>query len=107
MAHSRGEKVSSANLPDPEGESRPLPQGQLTSDADEVERRRRRGREEGLAIESPEAGLPLFGAFAVRSGSGVAYRVEIRSLHRRLRHVMLRRCKDEVRGELPEHTANQ
>ena len=54
--------------------------GWSTSDSDELERRRWRGRTEIVHVEAlaPEAGY--FGTFGVRSVSGGAYEVEIRSL---------------------------
>ena len=58
----------------------PAPQGWRTSDAEEIELRRWRGRTEITAVEALEGGQPLFGAFRVRSDAGSAYEVEIRSL---------------------------
>src|SRR5262245_34027456 len=57
----------------------PAPQGWRTSDAEEIELRRWRGRTEIVAIEALEPEHRLFGAFCIRSGSGGAYEVEIRS----------------------------
>ena len=60
---------------------RPPPsQGWNTTDEQEIELRRWRGRTEITAIEALERGQPVFGAFRVRSESGSAYDVEIRSL---------------------------
>jgi superfamily II DNA or RNA helicase len=57
----------------------PAPQGWRTSDAEEIELRRWRGRTEIVAIEALEPEHRLFGSFRVQSGSGGAYEVEIRS----------------------------
>jgi len=57
----------------------PAPQGWRTSDAEEIELRRWRGRTEVLGIEALER-EELFGTFRVRSETGSAYEVEIRSL---------------------------
>ena len=61
-------------------EREPPFRGWSTSDSDELERRRWRGRTEIVHVEAlaPEAGY--FGTFGVRSVSGGAYEVEIRSL---------------------------
>jgi superfamily II DNA or RNA helicase len=58
----------------------PAPQGWRTSDAEEIELRRWRGRTEILGVEALEAGHPVFGTFRIRSETGGAYEVEIRSL---------------------------
>ena len=57
----------------------PAPQGWRTSDAEELELRRWRGRTEVLGIEALER-EELFGTFRVRSETGSAYEVEIRNL---------------------------
>jgi hypothetical protein len=54
--------------------------GWLTSDADEIERRRLRGVNETFRIESQTPDDAFFGVYRTHSGSGQAYRVEIRSL---------------------------
>ncbi len=54
--------------------------GWLSSDAEEIERRRWRGRTEIGQIEPLERDQPHFGSFRVRSAGGGAYDVEIRSL---------------------------
>lgn len=56
--------------------------GWHSSDADEIERRRWRGRTEIVAVESGEPAFPHFGTFRVASGTGGSYEVEIRSLDR-------------------------
>jgi hypothetical protein len=61
---------------------RPAPQGWRTSDTEEIELRRWRGRTEITAVEALEARQPVFGTFRVRSDAGSAYEVEIRSLDR-------------------------
>ena len=58
----------------------PAPQGWRTSDAEEIELRRWRGRTEIAAVEALEAGHPVFGTFRIRSETGGAYDVEIRGL---------------------------
>src|SRR5262245_6915859 len=58
----------------------PAPQGWRTSDAEEVELRRWRGRTEILGVEALEAEQRLFGTFRVKSGSRGSYEVEIRSV---------------------------
>src|SRR5262245_4462436 len=57
----------------------PAPQGWRTSDAEEIELRRWRGRTEIVAIEALEPEQRVFGTFRIQSGSGGAYEVEIRS----------------------------
>jgi superfamily II DNA or RNA helicase len=61
---------------------RPRVAGWRTSDADEVEIRRWRGRTEILAVEALEPAHPVFGTFRVESGSGSRYEVEIHDLER-------------------------
>ena len=58
----------------------PAPQGWDTTDEDEIELRRWRGRTEISAIEPLEPNHPLLGTFRVHSERGGAYEVEIRSL---------------------------
>lgn len=59
-------------------------QGWHTSDAEEIEQRRRRAVEEAFAIEPLEPRQGLFGTFRVRSENAGEYDVEIRSLTDRL-----------------------
>lgn len=59
---------------------RARPSGWSTSDADEIERRRLRGINETIQIESQTPDDIFFGVYRAHSGSGQAYRVEIRSL---------------------------
>ncbi|HME20890.1 MAG TPA: DEAD/DEAH box helicase [Acetobacteraceae bacterium] len=54
--------------------------GWLSNDADEIARRRWRGRTEIGQIEPLERDPPYFGSFRVRSAGGSLYDVEIRSL---------------------------
>jgi hypothetical protein len=54
--------------------------GWLSNDADEIARRRWRGRTEVGPIEPLERDRPHFGSFRVRSAGGSLYDVEIRSL---------------------------
>jgi SNF2-related domain/Helicase conserved C-terminal domain len=58
----------------------PSPLGWLTSDEDEIELRRWRGRAEIVGIEALEPEHPIYGTFRIRSGTGGSYEVEIRSL---------------------------
>ncbi|HEY2737072.1 MAG TPA: SNF2-related protein, partial [Thermoanaerobaculia bacterium] len=57
--------------------------GWLTTDDEEVERRRQRAEEEPFTIERLEAAHPVFGTFRVESATGGGYEVEVRSLLRR------------------------
>ncbi len=59
---------------------RPRFTGWLTSDAEEIERRRFRGIEEAICIEPLERSATFFTTFTARSGTGRTYQVEIRSL---------------------------
>lgn len=59
-------------------------QGWRTSDAEEIEQRRRRAVEDAVTIQPLEARQGLFGTFRVSSESGGSYDVEIRSLTDRL-----------------------
>jgi len=59
---------------------RARPSGWSTSDADEIERRRLRGVNEAIRIESLTLDDVFFGVYRIHSGSGQAYCVEIRSL---------------------------
>ncbi len=61
-------------------QQRPRFTGWSTSDADEIERRRLRGREEAIRIEPVDRADRFYGAFLAHSKGGHAYRVEIRSL---------------------------
>lgn len=51
-----------------------------TTDADEINRRRLRAREEDFAISNMDARHPVFSNFRVKSGSGMIYQVEVRGL---------------------------
>ena len=62
----------------------PETQGWNTTDNDEIEIRRWRGRTEIGAIEPLEAREAVFGTFRVRSPTGSSYDVEIRSLDQRI-----------------------
>jgi hypothetical protein len=62
-------------------ERAPAPQGWDTSDEQEVELRRWRGRTEISAVEALEPEHPVFGAFRVRSENGSGCEVEIRTLN--------------------------
>ncbi len=59
-------------------------QGWLSSDEDEIERRRWRGQTEIAGVEALEPAHPYFGTFRVRSASGGSYEIELRSLTARL-----------------------
>jgi len=54
--------------------------GWLSSDEDEIERRRHRGAHEHVAIQALEPDEGFFGSFLLTSGSGDTYHIEIRSL---------------------------
>lgn len=58
--------------------------GWKTSDEEQIELRRWRGRTEITAVELLEPREPVFGTFRVRSDSGGSYDVEIRSLDQRV-----------------------
>jgi superfamily II DNA or RNA helicase len=75
------------------GETRTRPhfRGWLSTDAEEIERRRLRGREGAIRIEALETGRPFFGTFLARSDGGGSYRVEIRSL---TEHINSCECPD-------------
>ena len=66
--------------PDNSTQHKPGFQGWLTSDEDEIERRRLRGRNEAIRIEALEPDQEFFGAFLARSDNRKSYHVEIRSL---------------------------
>ena len=51
-----------------------------TTDEDEVNRRRKRAREQSFVIRNADARFPVFSNFSVGSGSGMTYRVEIRNV---------------------------
>ncbi|MCP4769188.1 MAG: DEAD/DEAH box helicase [Gammaproteobacteria bacterium] len=57
-----------------------LPSGWCTSDADEIQRRRLRGVNEAISIESQTPKDEFFGNFRSQSLSGQDYHIEIRSL---------------------------
>jgi ERCC4-related helicase len=59
---------------------RAKPTGWLTSDADEIERRRLRGLDEPIEIEPETPGDGFFGVYRSHSDGGQTYRIEIRSL---------------------------
>jgi hypothetical protein len=59
---------------------RPRSLGWLTSDADEIERRRLRALSEAYRVESQTSENSFFGCYRIHSGNGQGYRVEIRSL---------------------------
>jgi ERCC4-related helicase len=61
-------------------QKRAKPFGWSTSDADEIERRRLRGVNEAIRIESQTPDDEFYGCYSTHSGSGQAYSVEIRSL---------------------------
>jgi len=61
-------------------EKRPSFQGWLSTDTDEIDRRRWRGQTEIVDVEALEPEQPFFGTYRVRSNGGSDYVVEIRSL---------------------------
>lgn len=54
-----------------------------TTDEDEVNRRRKRAREESFVIRNRDTRFPIFSNFSVGSGSGLTYAVEIREVAQR------------------------
>jgi hypothetical protein len=52
-----------------------------TTDADEINKRRQRAREESFVISNTSPEHPIFSNFRVRSASGLTYSVEIRDLN--------------------------
>jgi superfamily II DNA or RNA helicase len=58
----------------------PRPQGWLSTDEEEIERRRQRAAEEAFTIEAIEPEHPVLGTFRVASAGRGTYEVEIRSL---------------------------
>lgn len=78
MAEQRGNRVQQVLS------TKARSQGWHTSDAEEIEQRRRRGVEETFEIHSLEPRRGLFGTFRVRSENSGEYDVEIRSLTERL-----------------------
>ena len=70
---------------------RTAPTGWLTSDADEIARRRARGLNEPCRVISQTADDAFFGVYRVDSDNGQTYRVEIRSL---AEHVNTCDCPD-------------
>src|SRR5580693_2273368 len=52
-----------------------------TTDADEINKRRLRARDESFVITNTDARHPIFSNFRVKSASGLTYSVEIRSLN--------------------------
>jgi superfamily II DNA or RNA helicase len=60
-------------------ERRPRLRGWLSTDEEEIERRRERAQVEPLTVEALDEDEPVFGAFRVGSNQGSAYDVEIRS----------------------------
>jgi hypothetical protein len=53
---------------------------QRTTDADEINKRRQRAREESFVITNTDARHPIFSNFRVKSAGGLTYSVEIRGL---------------------------
>lgn len=54
-----------------------------TTDEDEIAKRRFRARAESLQVRNLDSRFPIFSNFTVKSGSGLTYSVEIRSVARR------------------------
>jgi len=61
----------------------PSPHDWRTTDADEINKRRLRAREEPFTISNADPQHPIFSNFRVKSGSGLTYSVEIRDLRQR------------------------
>ncbi|HKH49521.1 MAG TPA: hypothetical protein VKM72_33075, partial [Thermoanaerobaculia bacterium] len=69
---------------DTKKEEKPLRlRGWLSTDEEEIERRRERAQVEPLSVEALDEDDPVFGTFRVGSAQGSAYEVEIRSLTQR------------------------
>jgi hypothetical protein len=54
-----------------------------TTDEEEIAKRRYRARTESLRVRNLDPRFPIFSNFAVKSGSGLTYTVEIRSVSQR------------------------
>jgi superfamily II DNA or RNA helicase len=54
-----------------------------TTDEDEIAKRRFRAKAESLRVHNMDSRFPIFSNFTVKSGSGLAYSVEIRSIAQR------------------------
>jgi superfamily II DNA or RNA helicase len=54
-----------------------------TTDEEEIAKRRYRAKEEALKVRNLDSRFPIFSNFSVKSGSGLTYSVEIRSIVRR------------------------
>ncbi len=54
-----------------------------TTDEEEIAKRRYRAQTESLRVQNLDPAFPIFSNFAVKSGSGLTYTVEIRSLSQR------------------------
>ena len=61
----------------------PSPHNWATTDEDEINRRRARAQAEEFKISNMNPAHPVFSNFAVKSGSGMRYSVEIRDVRRR------------------------
>src|SRR5213076_2133717 len=61
----------------------PSPHDWRTTDADEINKRRLRAREESFTIANTEPQHPIFSNFRVKSASGLTYSVEIRDVRQR------------------------
>ncbi|MHB8522599.1 MAG: DEAD/DEAH box helicase [Limisphaerales bacterium] len=61
----------------------PSPHDWRTTDTDEINKRRLRAREESFPIANLDPRHPIFSNFAVKSGSGLTYSVEIRDVRQR------------------------
>jgi hypothetical protein len=61
----------------------PSPHNWRTSDTDEINKRRYRAQTESLRVRNLDPHHPIFSNFEVKSGSGLSYSVEIRSVSQR------------------------
>jgi hypothetical protein len=61
----------------------PSPHDWRTTDTDEINKRRLRARDESFEIANADPRHPVFSNFHVKSGSGLAYTVEVRDLRQR------------------------
>src|SRR5256714_9931546 len=61
----------------------PSPHDWRTTDTDEINRRRQRGRDEAFTVSNLDPRHPIFSNFRVASRSGLTYSVEIRDVRGR------------------------
>lgn len=84
MATTRRKQKSTGAASSTKAEKIIVPSHWGTTDEDEVNRRRSRAASEAMQVVAREPRVAYFGDYSVRSGSGSAYHIEIRSLDARL-----------------------